>query len=155
VIDAPGTNGGQAMLIEACAIATVVVFTAWRHWRPDDVAAERVYPIITVHFVDDELMDDLEKTIFHGEKRSAYLSDASSAVQHVPLVVMRKSCARDLIATGQPLIHEVIHALMNYFQPEAQGDMGHANAAWSIVQDAAVASFKVRFAPETVLKKRR
>jgi len=150
VIDAPGSNGQQRMLIEACATATLATFLAWRTYRPSDyppgIQRFYPYPIITVHFIDDALMNELEGSIFEGRPTLAYLSDASSAVQQVPLVVIRKSCAPEMMVSGQPLIDEVIRALANFFRADEQ--------RFAYVHDLARAHFKDHYAPEGGLQKR-
>ena len=156
VIDAPGaTDGDKLILIDACACASTALLTAWRTWKvggPTDVIdADQELPIIGVHFIDDELMDDLQHVLNRGEPMAAYLSDASSSFKNVPLAVIRKSLAGEMIATGQPLMHEILHALLLSVRPwHADYSMyDHTHPAWDIVQGTAVRTFQELYAPKT------
>lgn len=156
VIDAPGNEAKRMMLVEACATVTVAAFTAWRDWRPNDVPAQGIYPIITVHFVDDRTMDEVQRAVFSDVGPiDAYLSDASSAVQHVPLIVVRKSCARQVITTGQPVIQEVVRVLINCYGPdEVFNPITGTHEAWENVERAACAKYTELYSPEAQLQKR-
>jgi hypothetical protein len=148
VIDAPGDDGQRLLLLDACTTATVAIFTAWHVWRPNDTAAAQVFPTIGVHFIDDTMMDDIEHSLFGGEKIASYLSDASSKFKKIPLAVIRKSLAAEMIGTGQPLMHEMLHALLNNFMPGAPGIHDHTNVAWDVVQNAALTTYRDLYAPK-------
>lgn len=154
VINTPGSDGEKLLLVDACATATTSIFTAWRSWRPFDVGAETVFSLVGVHFVDDAVMDRAGESLLFtmvvpksGQSVSAFLSDASSKCKRVPLVLIRKSLAGEVIKTGQPLIHELLHALLNHFTPNAPGIHDHTALAWELVQAAAVETFKGLYAP--------
>ncbi len=149
VIDAPGTaDGERLLLLDACATATTAIFTAWHTWRPKDASVVEVFPTIGVHFISDLAMDDLQHALFNGTKVAAYLSDASSKFKRVPIAVIRKSLVAELIGTGQPLMHEMLHALLEHFLPEAKGDRDHTHPAWDLVQGAARKTYLDLYAPK-------
>jgi hypothetical protein len=149
VIDAPGSDGQKLLLLDACAMATTSLITAWRTWRVyarepefiDALDAAEVFPLIGVHFVDDALMADIQHTFWNGTEISAYLTEASSSFRSVPLVVIRKSRATEMLATGQPFIHETLHALLNRYLPDARGVRDHTHIAWDLVQGAACRTY--------------
>lgn len=167
VIDAPGSDGARLRLLDACATATTSLFTAWRAWRLQDAVGsepafsnaadapvvEEVFSLIGVHFIDDALMDDIQHALFHDEKIAAYLSDASSSFKRIPLAVIRKSLAAEMIETGQPLMHELLHALMQRFLPEAVGQRDHSHVAWELVQGAARATYLELYSPNATKKR--
>lgn len=152
VIDAPGTDGEKLLLLDACQTATTAIFSSWRSWRPGDVGAETVFPKIGVHFADDELVDQIGAAMF-GQRIAAYLTDVSSAFERVPMAIIRKSLAQEMINTGQPLMHELLHALLNLFLPTAPGNKDHTAPAWDFVQGAAVTTFQDLYAPATRLQR--
>lgn len=160
VIDAPGSDGQRLLLLDACVRATTAMFTAWHAWRisaavgleptfSDAVDAVEAFPLIGVHFIDDTVMDDKEHLLFHGEKIAAYLSDASSSCKQVPLAVIRKSLAAEMIATGQPLMHEMLHALLSRYLPSAAGLRDHTHVTWELVQGAARSTYLDLYAPKS------
>lgn len=152
VIDAPGSDGERLMLLDACAMATTAIFTAWHVYRPNDAEGATVFPSIGVHFIEDALMDDIQAALFPGKNVASYLSDASTKFKRIPLAVIRKSLADEMIATGQPLMHELVHALLHYFVPDADvGNGDHTHEAWSLVQDAARTTFLDLYAPKVQL----
>jgi hypothetical protein len=153
VIDAPGAGDGEKLLLlDACTTATVAIFTAWRVWRPNDQAL--AFPLVGVHFIDDSVMDDIEHALFGGQKIASYLGDASSKLKRVPLAVIRKSLAGEMIGTGQPLMHEMLHALLNHFTPDEPGNKDHTGKAWDLVQGAARATYLDLYAPKVQLMKK-
>jgi hypothetical protein len=152
VIDPPGSDGERLLLLDACQTATTAMFTAWRSWRPGDAGAETVFPRIGVHFADDELVDQIGAAMF-GKRIAAYLTDVSSAFERVPLAIIRKSLAKEMIGTGQPLMHELLHALLNHFTPDAPGNKDHTGQAWDFVQNAAVVTFRDLYSPTTQLQR--
>jgi hypothetical protein len=152
VIDPPGSDGERLLLLDACQTATTAIFTAWRSWRPGDAGAETVFPRIGVHFADDELVDQIGAAMF-GKRIAAYLTDVSSAFERVPLAIIRKSLAKEMIGTGQPLMHELLHALLNHFTPDASGNKDHTGQAWDFVQNAAVVTFRDLYSPTTQLQR--
>jgi hypothetical protein len=152
VIDAPGTDGEKLLLLDACQTATTAIFTAWRSWRPGDIGAETVFPKIGVHFADDALVDDIGAAMF-GTRIAAYLTDVSSAFERVPMAIIRKSLAQEMINTGQPLMHELLHALLNHFVPTLPGNKDHTSPVWDFVQGAAVTTFHDLYAPVTQLQR--
>jgi hypothetical protein len=135
-------------LLDACATAVTAIFTAWHTWRPNDAGGAEVWPLVGVHFIDDAMMDDLQVALFSGTKVAAYLSDASSKFKRIPLAVIRKSLAGELIGTGQPLMHEMLHALLEHFVPDAKGDRDHTHPAWDLVQGAARSTYLDLYAPK-------
>jgi len=52
------------------------------------------------------------------------------------------------IGTGQPLMHEMLHALLEHFLPEAKGDRDHTHPAWDLVQGAARKTYLDLYAPK-------
>jgi len=120
LIDAPGMRRDRILLLDACVTATTALFMAWRAWRPNDPTLVGVFPLVGVHFVDDQVMDELQGVLFNGRPTAAYLSHASSTFRQVPLAVIRKSLAGEVIGTGQPVIHEILHALLAYFLPDVR-----------------------------------
>lgn len=148
VIDAPGTDGEKLLLLDACTAASVAIFTAWRVWRPNDVDVARPFSEIGVHFIDDSLMDDIGHALFDRQRVRSYLSDASSKSKKIPLAVIRKSLAVEMIGTGQPLMHEMLHALLTHFLPNVAGNKEHTHVAWDFVQGAARTTFLDLYAPK-------
>lgn len=148
VINAPGLDGEKLMLLDACTMASTAIFTAWRVYRPNDMAASAVFTKIGVHFIDDMMMDDIQAALFPGQTVASYLSNASSRFNEIPLAVVRKSVAAEVIATGQPIMHELVHALMAYFVPDASGNHDHTHEAWALVQDAARTTYLDLYAPK-------
>lgn len=163
IIDAPGDTNERLLVRDACALAVTSIMTAWRAWRLSVTyrdepefsevfsapVAEEVFPLIGVHFIDDALMDDIQHALFQGEKTFAYLSDASSSFRRVPLAVIRKSLAAEVIVTGQPLMHEVLHALLNHYLPGEAGQRDHTHVAFELVQGAAKQTYLDLFAPKS------
>lgn len=162
VIDAPGTDGERLLLLDACATATTALFTAWHAWRLksavgsepaftnalDATVVVEAFALIGVHFIDDSLMDDVQHALFNGEKIPAYLSGAAPAFRAAPLAVIRKSLAAEMVATGQPLMHEMLHALLNQYLPDAPGQRDHTHIAFDLVQGAACRTFLELYAPK-------
>lgn len=155
VIDAPGSDGEKLMLLDACAMATTAIFTGWHVYRPNDAAAASVFPQIGVHFIEDALMDDIQAALFPGQRVASYLSDVSTKFTRIPLAVIRKSLAKEMIATGQPLMHELVHALLTYFAPDdVEENKNHTHPAWDLVQGSARATYLDLYAPKVQVMKR-
>lgn len=155
VINAPGSDGEKLMLLDACAMATTAIFTAWHVYRPNDMAAANVFKKIGVHFIEDTLMDDVQAALFPGQTVASYLSNASSKFADVPVAVVRKSLVTHVIATGQPVIHELLHALLQHFVPEdLPGNQAHTHEAWTVVQEAARTTYLDLYAPKVQLMKK-
>lgn len=153
VINAPGADGQRLMLLDACQTATTAIFTAWRAWRPDDVGAETFIKRLGVNFIDEKSMDDIGAALY-GQSVAAYLTNVTSSFESVPLAVIRASCANELIQTGQPLMHELLHALLAHFTPEVPGNHDHTAPAWTFVLPAAVSTFHDLYSPATQLQKK-
>lgn len=153
VLNAPGNDGEKLLLLDACQTATTAIFTAWRVWRADDVGAETVFPKIGVNFIDDKSMDEIGAALF-GKSVAAYLTTVLSSYERVPMAVIRASCANEMIKTGQPLMHEMLHALLDHFTPNTPGIKDHTAPAWSHVLPAAVTTFADLYAPAAQLQKK-
>jgi hypothetical protein len=153
IINPPGSDGEKLLLIDACATASVSLFTAWRTWRPNDVGGEVTWPVIGVRFVDDAEMDQFE-SLYSDKMVFAYLDEIESRSVTVPLVVIRKSCASQLISEGQPLMHELLRLMLNHFVPTEPGIASGTHAAWDFVQGAAVETFRSLYSPEAQLRRR-
>ena len=154
VIDAPGSDGERLMLLDACTMATTSIFTAWHVYRPNDASASAVFTKFGVHFIEDTLMDDIQAALFPGQTIASYLGNASSRFNEIPLAVVRKSLASHVIATGQPVMHELLHALLAHFVPDAGGNHDHKHEAWVLVQDAARTTYEDLYAPKVQLMKK-
>lgn len=155
VISAPGSDGEKLMLLDACTMASTAIFTAWRVYRPNDMAASAVFTKIGVHFIEDTMMDDIQAALFPGQSIASYLSNASSKFNEIPLAVVRKSLVTNVIATGQPVMHELLHALLAHFIPEdLPGNGGHTHEAWTLVQDSARTTYLDLYAPVVQLMKK-
>lgn len=150
VIDAPGSDGEKLMLLDACTLATTSIFTAWRVYRPNDMAASAAFTKIGVHFIDDTMMDDIQAALFPGQRVASYLSNASSRFNEIPLAVVRKSLVSEVIATGQPVMHELLHALLAHFVPDEAGNHDHTHEAWTIVQGSARTVYVDLYAPKVM-----
>jgi hypothetical protein len=142
-------DASDEALIVACANATAAVFTAWSAYLPNAISGAKVFPVIGVHFIDDAMMDDVQATLLGGQRVAAYLSDASSSFKKIPLAVIRKSYAREVIDTGQPLMHEILHALMNdMYSPHVPGMRDHTHPTWEPVQSIAFRTYKDLWGPK-------
>lgn len=155
VISAPGSDGEKLMLLDACTMASTAIFTAWHVYRPNDTAASAVFTKIGVHFVEDAMMDDIQAALFPGQSIASYLGNASSQFNEIPLAVVRKSLVTNVIATGQPVMHELLHALLAHFIPEdLPGNGNHTHEAWTLVQDSARTTYLDLYAPKVQLMKK-
>ena len=154
VIDAPGSDGEKLMLLDACAMATTAIFTAWRVYRPNDMAAAAVFTKVGVHFIEDTLMDDIQASLYPDQQVAGYLASASSKFNQIPIAVVRKSLAPHAIATGQPVMHELLHALLQHFVPDELGGGMHEHEAWVLVQDAARTTYLDLYAPKVQVMKK-
>lgn len=155
VIDAPGSDGEKLMLLDACAMATTAIFTGWHVYRPNDAAAANVFPQVAVHFIEDALMDDIQAALFPGKQVASYLSDVSTKFTEIPLAVIRRSLVQEMIETGQPLMHELLHALLTYFMSDdVEGNRDHTHPAWDLVQGSARATYLDLYAPKVQVMKK-
>lgn len=152
VINAPGSDGEKLLLLDACQTATTAIFSAWRVWRPSDAGAETAFSKIGVNFIDDETMDMIGQTNF-GERIAAYLDTVTSAFERVPCAVIRLSLVHEMIQTGNPLMHELLHAMIEHFIPGAAGNKDHTHIAWDLVQKSALATYHDLYAPTTRLQR--
>jgi hypothetical protein len=81
---------------------------------------------------------------------AAYLSNTPASVgSGLPMAVVRDTCVLEVQATGEPVIHEMIHALLGEYS-KAGADRGHTDNAWKAVtgdksqQAMAEVEFKAR-----------
>ena len=161
VIDAPGSESEKLLLIDACATASVSLFTAWRTWRPNDVGAETQWPMIGVRFVDDALLNlpgawrVLGRSAALGEKPAFHVLMQSRLGNVIaPLVLVQKSCAQQIVSEGQPLMHELLQVVLNHFVPTEPGVVDGTHRAWDFVLGAAIETYKNLYSPAAVVRRR-
>lgn len=133
-------NGVKSKLADACRNAIDSCFVVWNKYRPRDRAEESIDQF-AVEFVTDEQMDARARGFWGSKpdgmptkKINGYLWSVRRSIwgSGVPLAVIRGSLFQLAIDRGEPIIHEVVHALLGEFSKQGV-DRSHSSEAWTVV----------------------
>lgn len=144
VINAPGSSLEKKLdVTDACGLAVQACFTAWNRYTmntPGTINAESEIDVVGVSFISDSEMDKWqEKTKY--EKVAAYLCFTSRAIgSSAPTAVVRSSLITNVVSKGEPVIHEMIHALLHRCS-NVGFDYDHKDESWVVVGRSAVSEY--------------
>lgn len=135
VVAQPGTelvliNG----LAVSCGQAVRAAATAWEYTfkKSPDVISNVVIYFTTDRYFDQQQYQEIRNA-------AAYLVYTGARVgAGVPMAVIRERYAAEVASTGEPVIHEMIHAMLGDFS-EPDKDRDHSNkSAWATFGDDTV-----------------
>lgn len=143
VINAPGSTLEKKLdVTDACALAVQACFTAWNRYvvNPDKLKAEEEIDVVGVSFISDKEMDEYQEHDPH-EHVSAYMHFTSRSIgSSAPTAVIRSSLILNVVSSGEPVIHEMIHALLHRCSNVGL-DYDHKHESWIIVGRSARAEY--------------
>lgn len=136
VINAPGSSLEKKLdVTDACANAVQACFTAWNRYtntKPGTINAESEIDVVGVLFISDKEMDEWQEKSPY-EKVATYLCFTSRSIgSSAPTAVIRSSLILNVVTKGEPVIHEMIHALLHRCS-NIGFDYDHKDESWIIV----------------------
>jgi hypothetical protein len=141
VINAPGSSLEKELdVTDACCRAVQACFTAWDRLHPDNKAKSEI-DVVGVSFISDIEMDKIQEKMPY-ERVAAYLCFTSRSVgSSAPTAVVRSSLILNVVSKGEPVIHEMIHALLHRCS-NVGFDYEHKDESWIIVSRSARAEYQ-------------
>ena len=117
-------HGDLEKISHACALA---VWAAGRAWAAVKKSPDDEIEHVCVYFTDDDLFE--QHRFRELRKAVAFLVYTGANVgAGIPMAVIRASIVPEVLATGEPVIHEMLHALLGQ-SSEPDKDRDHSDAA--------------------------
>jgi len=121
--------------------AADAVKAAWSAWKQD--RGTPPYNEFCVLFLPDDQYDELDEQ--WGRKTAAHLGRVTRAIgTGIPCPVIRMSKSGEVARTGEPVIHEMMHALLQEFSSKGANRDHKTEGVWAEVSHKKSVQFKAR-----------